>query len=136
VSAVTKSVATREDRGDRIGAEQRPRAAPPGRHGRGRVAQGKADQAVGADRLDVPRCHAEVMAVGAPAKPRRFWPRRRLLDGAAQTDIVQHRGLQCFDPLVLDIGGRERAGETVSSADAFLGTRQNARACAVPRFIE
>jgi hypothetical protein len=29
---------------------------------------GKADQAVGADRLDVPRCRAEVMAVGAPEK--------------------------------------------------------------------
>jgi hypothetical protein len=69
-------------------------------------------------------------------KRRRLWPRYRLLDGEAQTGIVKHRGQQRFDPLVADIGARERAGETVSSADAFLGTRHNARACAVPRFIE
>jgi hypothetical protein len=29
-------------------------------------------------------------------KRRRLWPRHRLLDGEAQTGIVQHRGQQCF----------------------------------------
>jgi hypothetical protein len=35
--------------------------------------------------------------------------------GEAHTGIVQHRGQQCFDPLVVDIGARERAG--VDSAE-------------------
>jgi hypothetical protein len=81
-------------------------------------------------------CHAAALKrwlLVRRQKRRRFWPRHRLLDGEAQTSIVRHRGQQCFDPLVVDLGARERAGETVSFADAFLGTWRNARACAVPR---
>jgi hypothetical protein len=44
-----------------------PRAAPCG-HGRGRVAEGEAGHALGADRLDVPGRRAEVAAVGDAGK--------------------------------------------------------------------
>src|SRR5712675_3736437 len=84
---------------------------------------------LGADRLDVPRRRAKVMAVGALAKapPSLAAPSPARRRGANRYRPASRSAV--FRPLVVDSGERERVGETVSSADAFLGTRQNARAC-------
>jgi hypothetical protein len=88
---------------------------------------------LGADRLDAPRrrrsdgcwCAGKSAAVFGRAIACST-ARRKPVSSSIEVSSV-------FDPLVVDDGGRERVGETVSPADAFLGTRQNARACAVPR---
>ncbi|CAM3901738.1 hypothetical protein BOPE631_17895 [Bordetella pertussis] len=60
---ISSGAAAREGRRDRVGAQQRPPAAP-GRHGRRGVAEGQAHQAGRGDGLQVVGGGAEMMAVG------------------------------------------------------------------------